>query len=150
MSEQDPISQLAKKIYWAIDVNAGGRTQLDVIESILRREGVRIDPPGELRPGRLVAISRGMGLDPFVAVLIGRKTNEEAVVEFRGNLLCYEKSRLTPLPDAPHPQPSPEPEPAIESCGFIPPTPGYAPCTRQKGHDGPCAHPLAPKPPEQK
>lgn len=28
-------------------------------------------------------------------------------------------------------------------CGFTPPTPGYAPCTRNKGHDGPCAHPLA-------
>ena len=28
------------------------------------------------------------------------------------------------------------------SCGFIPPTPGYAPCTRSACHDGPCAHPL--------
>lgn len=28
-------------------------------------------------------------------------------------------------------------------CGFVPPTPGYAPCTRTKGHDGPCAHPQA-------
>jgi hypothetical protein len=28
-------------------------------------------------------------------------------------------------------------------CGFVPPTPGYAACTRNKGHDGPCAHPLA-------
>ncbi len=27
-------------------------------------------------------------------------------------------------------------------CGFIPSTPGYAPCTRAKGHDGPCAHDL--------
>lgn len=25
-------------------------------------------------------------------------------------------------------------------CGFVPPTPGYAACTRSKGHDGPCAH----------
>jgi hypothetical protein len=25
-------------------------------------------------------------------------------------------------------------------CGFVPPTPGYAACTRAKGHDGPCAH----------
>jgi len=29
------------------------------------------------------------------------------------------------------------------TCGFVPPTPGYAPCTRAKGHEGPCAHPLA-------
>jgi hypothetical protein len=29
---------------------------------------------------------------------------------------------------------------AQEVCGFVPPTPGYAPCTRQKGHEGPCAH----------
>lgn len=30
------------------------------------------------------------------------------------------------------------------ACGFVPPTPGYAPCTRDDGpgHDGPCAHPL--------
>jgi hypothetical protein len=27
-------------------------------------------------------------------------------------------------------------------CGFIPPTPGYSGCTREKGHTGPCAHPL--------
>lgn len=33
-------------------------------------------------------------------------------------------------------------------CGFVPPTPGYAPCTRPReregeiGHEGPCAHPL--------
>jgi hypothetical protein len=27
-------------------------------------------------------------------------------------------------------------------CGFKPPTPGYAACTREKGHTGPCAHPL--------
>lgn len=26
------------------------------------------------------------------------------------------------------------------SCGFVPPTPGYAGCTRSFGHDGPCAH----------
>ena len=26
-------------------------------------------------------------------------------------------------------------------CGFVPPT--YAPCTRNKGHEGPCAHPLS-------
>jgi hypothetical protein len=33
-------------------------------------------------------------------------------------------------------------------CGFIPPTPCYAPCTREWGHSGPCAHPFAepPKP----
>jgi hypothetical protein len=30
-----------------------------------------------------------------------------------------------------------------EKCGFVAPTPGYAPCTREKGHDGPCAHDLA-------
>lgn len=30
-----------------------------------------------------------------------------------------------------------------EVCGFIPPTPGYAACTREKGHTGPCAHPLS-------
>lgn len=30
-----------------------------------------------------------------------------------------------------------------ERCGFVPPTPGFAPCTRDKGHDGPCAHPSA-------
>lgn len=28
------------------------------------------------------------------------------------------------------------------SCAFVPPTPGYAPCTRRAGHPGPCAHPL--------
>src|ERR1035437_3885703 len=28
-------------------------------------------------------------------------------------------------------------------CGFVPPTPGYAPCTRERGHGGPCAHELA-------
>jgi hypothetical protein len=28
-------------------------------------------------------------------------------------------------------------------CGFVPPTPGYAPCTREDGHDGPCAHPFS-------
>lgn len=32
------------------------------------------------------------------------------------------------------------------TCGFVPPTPGYAPCTRPRvrsgaiGHDGPCPH----------
>lgn len=26
------------------------------------------------------------------------------------------------------------------SCGFRPPTSGYAPCTRAAGHEGPCAH----------
>jgi hypothetical protein len=31
-------------------------------------------------------------------------------------------------------------------CGFIPPTPGYAGCPREKNHSGPCAHPLARKP----
>ncbi len=31
-------------------------------------------------------------------------------------------------------------------CGFVPPTPGYGPCTRNRGHEGPCAHPLAPEP----
>lgn len=25
-------------------------------------------------------------------------------------------------------------------CFRVPPTVGYAPCTREKGHDGPCAH----------
>ena len=28
-------------------------------------------------------------------------------------------------------------------CGFVPPTRGYAPCTRAAGHSGPCAHSLA-------
>lgn len=28
-----------------------------------------------------------------------------------------------------------------DRCGFVPPTPGYAPCTRPKHADGPCAHP---------
>jgi hypothetical protein len=36
---------------------------------------------------------------------------------------------------APHKLPHPLPR-----CGSIPPTPGYAACTRTKGHDGPCAH----------
>lgn len=27
-------------------------------------------------------------------------------------------------------------------CGLVPPTPGYAGCTRDKGHNGPCAHAL--------
>lgn len=30
-----------------------------------------------------------------------------------------------------------------DRCGFVPPTPGYAPCTRLDGHDGPCAHPFS-------
>lgn len=30
-----------------------------------------------------------------------------------------------------------------ERCGFIPPTEGYGPCSRKKGHDGPCAHDFA-------
>lgn len=30
-----------------------------------------------------------------------------------------------------------------ERCGFISPTPGYAPCTRKKGHPSSCAHHLA-------
>jgi hypothetical protein len=25
-------------------------------------------------------------------------------------------------------------------CGFVPPTPGYAPCPQEKGHEGPCSH----------
>jgi hypothetical protein len=29
-----------------------------------------------------------------------------------------------------------------QRCGFVPPTPGYAPCTREPHSDGPCAHPL--------
>lgn len=29
-----------------------------------------------------------------------------------------------------------------EACGYIPPTPGYGPCTRDRGHEGPCAHEL--------
>lgn len=28
------------------------------------------------------------------------------------------------------------------ACGFVSPTPGYAPCTRETGHTGPCAHHL--------
>jgi hypothetical protein len=28
----------------------------------------------------------------------------------------------------------------MNRCNFIPPTAGYAPCSREKGHDGPCAH----------
>lgn len=28
----------------------------------------------------------------------------------------------------------------MTECGFIPPTPGYYPCRREEGHDGPCAH----------
>jgi hypothetical protein len=31
--------------------------------------------------------------------------------------------------------------PAPARCGFVPPYPGYAGCTRDKGHSGPCAHP---------
>lgn len=27
-----------------------------------------------------------------------------------------------------------------DRCNFTPPTPGYAPCQRLKGHEGPCAH----------
>jgi hypothetical protein len=30
----------------------------------------------------------------------------------------------------------------VPPCGFVPPTPGYAPCTREADHDGPCAHSL--------
>ncbi len=29
-----------------------------------------------------------------------------------------------------------------QRCGRLPPTPGYAGCTRDKGHEGPCAHPF--------
>lgn len=33
--------------------------------------------------------------------------------------------------------------PPSDRCGFIPPGHrGYAPCTRDKGHEGPCAHPF--------
>lgn len=32
---------------------------------------------------------------------------------------------------------------AAPTCGRIPPTPGYGPCTRPPHADGPCAHPLA-------
>ena len=35
------------------------------------------------------------------------------------------------------------------ACGRIPPTPGYAACTRTVGHDGPCAHALAPAEPTE-
>lgn len=28
-------------------------------------------------------------------------------------------------------------------CGFVPPTPGYKPCRRAEGHDGPCAHEIS-------
>lgn len=31
----------------------------------------------------------------------------------------------------------------MNHCLFVPPTPGYAPCSREKGHDGPCAHELS-------
>ncbi len=31
-----------------------------------------------------------------------------------------------------------------DRCGFTPSTPGYLPCTRLKGHSGPCAHHLDP------
>jgi hypothetical protein len=31
--------------------------------------------------------------------------------------------------------------PAPARCGFVPDYPGYAGCTREKGHSGPCAHP---------
>jgi hypothetical protein len=27
-------------------------------------------------------------------------------------------------------------------CGLVPPTPGFGPCHREAGHDGPCAHGL--------
>jgi hypothetical protein len=33
-------------------------------------------------------------------------------------------------------------EPLRKNCGFVPPTPGYAPCTREPHSSGPCAHPL--------
>ncbi len=29
-----------------------------------------------------------------------------------------------------------------EICAFVPPTPGYMPCTRDASHSGPCAHPI--------
>lgn len=29
-----------------------------------------------------------------------------------------------------------------KTCGFVPPTQGYAPCTREPHSEGPCAHPL--------
>jgi hypothetical protein len=34
------------------------------------------------------------------------------------------------------------PERTRQSCGITPLSPGYAPCTREPGHDGPCAHHL--------
>lgn len=51
MSEQDPISRLAKDI--AEDLY-GDHDFVARIESILRAARVRIDPPGELRVGREV------------------------------------------------------------------------------------------------
>lgn len=37
--------------------------------------------------------------------------------------------------------------PKFGVCGFIPPTPGYDGCTRDKGHTGPCAHEFNPPEP---
>jgi hypothetical protein len=37
---------------------------------------------------------------------------------------------------------TPEPKLRPNQCDIRPLTPGYAPCTRNKGHDGPCANPL--------
>lgn len=31
----------------------------------------------------------------------------------------------------------------VTPCGFVPQALGHGPCIRHKGHDGPCAHPLA-------
>lgn len=37
---------------------------------------------------------------------------------------------------------------ATRSCGYMPAYPGYLPCTREQGHEGPCAHDLAAQPSE--
>jgi len=33
----------------------------------------------------------------------------------------------------------------VKRCSFRPPTPGYGPCTRERGHSGPCAHHAVPR-----
>jgi hypothetical protein len=46
--------------------------------------------------------------------------------------LCTEPTKAAPAPALP--------SFARLTCGFIPPVGGYAPCCRDKNHDGPCAH----------
>lgn len=80
-------------------------------------------------------LCEGVGVDPASIDWDPAETDEETIGHICGQVRDKIVWRMRELV---RPQVM-----QTERCGFVPPTPGYAPCTRDKGHNGPCAHPLS-------